>query len=154
MYRQDLRRAGLKVTLPRIKILDILNTSERQHLNAEAVYHALMAAGEDIGIATVYRVLNQLENVGLVTRHHFSEGGKAVYEIAHDTHHDHLICSTCGAVIEFKDDALQRRQKQLAEKLGFQVEDYSLIIRAKCTKKNCTNAKRIKRFNNRNELNG
>ncbi|MEN8130311.1 MAG: ferric iron uptake transcriptional regulator [Pseudomonadota bacterium] len=154
MYRQDLRRAGLKVTLPRIKILDILNSSEFQHLNADAVYHALIEAGEDIGIATVYRVLNQLEIVGLVTRHHFSEGGKAVYEIAHDAHHDHLICSTCGAVIEFKDDVLQRRQKQLVEKLGFQMEEYSLIIRARCTKKNCLNAKQNMHVNNRTQLSG
>ncbi len=146
MYQQDLRRVGLKVTLPRIKILDILNTSDQQHLNADAVYQALLEAGEDIGIATVYRVLNQLESVGLVTRHHFSEGGKAVYEIAQDTHHDHLICSTCGNVIEFEDAALQKRQRQLAEKLGFQLEDYSLVIRAKCTKRNCPNAKQKKRI--------
>ena len=146
MYQQDLRRVGLKVTLPRIKILDILNSSDQQHLNADAVYQALLEAGEDIGIATVYRVLNQLESVGLVTRHYFSEGGKAVYEIAQDTHHDHLICSTCGNVIEFEDAALQKRQKQLAEKLGFQLEDYSLVMRAKCTKRNCPNAKYKKRL--------
>lgn len=146
MYQQDLRRAGLKVTLPRIKILDILKSSGHQHLNADAVYQALLEAGEDIGIATVYRVLNQLENVGLVTRHHFSEGGKAVYELAQDTHHDHLICSNCGKVIEFEDAALQKKQRQLAEKLGFQMEDYSLVIRGKCMKKNCPNAKQEKRF--------
>ncbi len=141
MHRLKLKQAGLKVTLPRMKVLDLLESSEQQHMNADAIYHALLKAGEDIGIATVYRVLNQLEAAGIVARHHFTEGGKAVYELASTTPHDHLMCRTCGAVIEFQDEVLRKRQRKLVEKLGFQMKDYTLVIQADCTKQNCPNKK-------------
>ncbi len=141
MYNQKLKQAGLKATLPRMKILELLESSTQTHMNADAIYYTLAKAGEDIGIATVYRVLNQLEAARLVARHHFTEGGKAVYELATKTHHDHLMCRTCGAVIEFLDEALKKRQQKVVEKMGFQMTDYSLVIHADCTQHDCPNAK-------------
>ncbi len=141
MQRQDLKKAGLKVTLPRMKILEILDTSKTHHMDAESVYQALLKAGEDIGLATVYRVLNQFETAGLVTRHHFKEGGQAVFELVQDSRHDHLVCNNCGYVVEFKSETIDSRLQQIADNMNFHLEDYSLVIRANCTKKNCDKKK-------------
>ena len=137
MQSQDLKKAGLKVTLPRMKILEILENSESRHLNAEDVYKALLSAGEEIGLATVYRVLNQFETAGLVLRRHFIEGGQAVFELARDTHHDHLVCNICGEVIEFRDQTISDRLKIIAENMGFIIDDYSLVLHGDCLKEDC-----------------
>lgn len=128
---KDLRKAGLKVTLPRVKILEMLERSENRHLSAEDVYKALLDSGEDIGLATVYRVLTQFEAAGLVQRHHF-EGNQAVFELDEGSHHDHLICVTCGAIREFYDETIEERQRAVAERLGFGISDHSLILFGKC----------------------
>jgi Fur family ferric uptake transcriptional regulator len=128
---KDLRKAGLKVTLPRVKILEMLESSENRHLSAEDVYKALLDSGEDIGLATVYRVLTQFEAAGLVQRHHF-EGNQAVFELDEGSHHDHLICVTCGAIHEFYDEVIEDRQTEVAERLGFTITDHSLILYGKC----------------------
>ena len=117
---QELKDAGLKITLPRIKILQILESSEVHHVSAEDVYKLLLANGEEIGLATVYRVLTQFEQAGLVSRHNF-EGGHSVFELASEKHHDHIVCVKCGKVEEFTDDEIERRQKMAAEKLGFEL---------------------------------
>jgi len=114
---QDLRKAGLKVTLPRMKILEILERSDQRHMSAEDVYRALMDAGEEIGLATVYRVLTQFEQAGLVTRHHF-EGGHSVFELSTGGHHDHIVCVRCGRVDEFVDETIEARQRAIARKVG------------------------------------
>jgi len=126
---QELRKAGLKVTLPRVKILQILeNTDESsQHMSAEDVYKALLAAGEDVGLATVYRVLTQFETAGLVTRHNF-ETGHSVFELAKGEHHDHMVCMESGDVIEFKDTVIEERQRQIADKHGYELLDHSLVL--------------------------
>ena len=126
---QELRKAGLKVTLPRVKILQLLEDSESgdHHLSAEDVYKLLLEAGEDVGLATVYRVLTQFEAAGLVTRHNF-EGGHAVFELAKGEHHDHMVCAETGQVIEFHDDVIERRQHELAEEHGFELVDHSLVL--------------------------
>ena len=126
---QELRKVGLKVTLPRVKILQILESSERghQHLSAEDVYKKLLEAGEDVGLATVYRVLTQFETAGLVTRHNF-ETGHSVFELAKGAHHDHMVCIESGDVIEFHDDVIEERQRIIAEKHGFTLEDHSLVL--------------------------
>jgi Fur family ferric uptake transcriptional regulator len=126
---QELRKAGLKVTLPRIKILQILESSESgpQHLSAEDVYRALLTAGEDVGLATVYRVLTQFESAGLVTRHHF-ETGHSVFELAKGEHHDHMVCMASGDVVEFTDPIIEQRQRQIAEEHGFELVDHSLVL--------------------------
>jgi Fur family ferric uptake transcriptional regulator len=126
---QELRKAGLKVTLPRVKILQILESSERghQHLGAEDVYRALRDAGEDVGLATVYRVLTQFEAAGLVTRHHF-ETGHSVFELAKGEHHDHMVCMATGAVVEFTDPVIEQRQRQIAADHGYDLVDHSLVL--------------------------
>lgn len=126
---QELRKAGLKVTLPRVKILQILESSERgrQHMSAEDVYRALLAAGEDVGLATVYRVLTQFEGAGLVTRHHF-ETGHSVFELAKGEHHDHMIQVDTGEVVEFTDPVIEQRQYEIAEAHGFELVDHSLVL--------------------------
>jgi len=126
---QELRRAGLKVTLPRVKILQILENSDygRQHLSAEDVYRALLDAGEDVGLATVYRVLTQFESAGLVTRHNF-ETGHSVFELAKGEHHDHMVCMESGDVIEFHDDLIEQRQREIAESHGYELMDHSLVL--------------------------
>jgi len=126
---QELRKAGLKVTLPRVKILQILESSElgHQHLSAEDVYRALLAAGEDVGLATVYRVLTQFESAGLVTRHHF-ETGHSVFELARGEHHDHMVCIDSGDVVEFTDPVIEQRQHQIAAGHGFELVDHSLVL--------------------------
>ena len=127
--KQELRKVGLKVTLPRIKILQILESSELgpQHLSAEDVYRALLAAGEDVGLATVYRVLTQFESAGLVTRHHF-ETGHSVFELAKGEHHDHMVCIATGDVVEFTDSGIEQRQRQIAEEHGYELVDHSLVL--------------------------
>ncbi len=128
---QELRSAGLKVTLPRLKILEILETSVARHLSAEDVYKQLLGAGEDIGLATVYRVLTQFESAGLVIRHHF-EGGHSVFELDRGKHHDHLVCVRCGKIVEFVDPTIESRQQTIALEHTFEISDHSLIIYGTC----------------------
>lgn len=127
METQDLRNAGLKVTLPRIKILEILERNSSQHMSAEDVYKALLDSGEEIGLATVYRVLTQFEDAGLITRHNF-EGGHAVFELDSGEHHDHMVCVKTGKVIEFVDPVIEQRQKEIAKEHGWKMTDHSLVI--------------------------
>ncbi len=132
MESQDLRNAGLKVTLPRMKILEILERQQgARHLSAEDVYRILLDEGEKIGLATVYRVLTQFEAAGLVRRHHF-EGGNSVFELNRGGHHDHLVCLRCGRIDEFTDEAIESRQRQIAERLGYALKDHSLILYGLC----------------------
>ena len=130
---QDLKNAGLKATLPRLKVLSLFETSEQRHLSAEDVYKMLLSTGEDVGLATVYRVLTQFEQAGLLMRHHF-EGGKSVFELKQDGHHDHIVCLQCGRVEEFYDEEIENRQKKAATERGFTIHDHSLHIYADCTK--------------------
>ncbi len=125
--RKDLRKVGLKVTLPRLKILEILERSSTEHLSAEDIYKALIDTGEDIGLATVYRVLTQFESAGLVTRHNF-EGGHSVFEIDEGEHHDHMVRVDNGEVIEFVSDEIERIQHEIADKHGFVLEDHNLVL--------------------------
>ena len=127
MEGQDLRRAGLKVTSPRLRVLEVLETSTERHLSAEAVYKALLAAGQEFGLATVYRVLGQFERAGLVTRHNF-EGGMSVFELADGPHHDHMVCLKTGEVTEFYDERIEELQNAIAEKHGYYIEDHSLVL--------------------------
>lgn len=131
MGSSDLREAGLKATLPRVKILEIMERSSIRHLSAEDLYKALLEEGEDVGIATIYRVLTQFESAGLVTRHHF-EGGISVFELNQGEHHDHILCIKCGKVEEFVDETIEQRQKDIAEKSGFTMTDHSLNIYGIC----------------------
>ena len=128
---QELKDAGLKITLPRIKILQILESSEIRHVSAEDVYKMLLKGGEEIGLATVYRVLNQFERAGLVARHHF-EGGHSVFELMPESHHDHIVCVKCGRVEEFADDEIEFRQKAVAKELGFELTDHNLNMYGLC----------------------
>jgi Fur family ferric uptake transcriptional regulator len=123
----DLRSAGLKVTLPRLKILEMLESHPARHMSAEDIYRKLMDSEEDIGLATVYRVLTQFEAAGLVKRHHF-EGGHAVFELERGPHHDHMVNLDTGEVVEFVSEEIEKLQKQIAEKHGFTVEDHSLVL--------------------------
>ncbi|MCU5788083.1 MAG: ferric iron uptake transcriptional regulator [Alcanivorax sp.] len=136
MDNQDLRKAGLKVTLPRMKILQQLESSKERHLSAEDIYKSLMDAGEDVGLATVYRVLTQFEQAGIVLRHNF-EGGSAVFELADEEHHDHMVCMESGEVIEFLDEEIEKRQHRIAEEHGYEIVDHSLVlyVRPKAGKK-------------------
>lgn len=138
---QNLKSIGLKATYPRLKILDLFQTSEMRHLTAEDVYRLLMAEGMDIGLATVYRVLTQFEQAGLLERHYF-ESGKAVFELKESGHHDHLVCIQCGKVEEFFDPEIERRQNKVAEERGFKVHEHALYLYADCLKPNCPNRKR------------
>jgi Fur family ferric uptake transcriptional regulator len=128
--RQELRKAGLKVTLPRLKILEILEGAKQRHLSAEDLYKDLLQAGEDIGLATVYRVLTQFEAAGLVTRHNF-EGGHSVFELDDGDHHDHMVCVETGDVVEFVNDEIERLQHAIAEEYGFELLDHSLVLYVK-----------------------
>ena len=123
----DLRKVGLKVTHPRMRILDILSNAPKKHMTAEDVYRELLEQGDDIGLATVYRVLNQFETAGMVVRHHF-EGGQSVYELDHGGHHDHMVCVETGKVIEFHNDEIERLQREIAESHGFELKDHSLVL--------------------------
>jgi Fur family ferric uptake transcriptional regulator len=133
---EELKSSGLKATLPRIKILEVFQQSERRHLTAEDVFKALMADGSDIGLATVYRVLMQFEQAGLLTRSNF-ESGKAVFELNEGQHHDHLVCLTCGRVEEFFDPEIEARQRAVAVARGFELQEHSLALYASCTRKDC-----------------
>ena len=128
----DLKYAGLKVTLPRVKILQILEKQvDEHHLTAEKVYKILLSEDEEIGLATVYRVLTQFEAAGLVTRHHF-EGGNSVFELSKGDHHDHILCMKCGKVDEFSDDVIETRQKEIAQRLGYQLTGHGLYLYGYC----------------------
>ena len=130
--KAGLKEAGLKVTLPRIKILSVLESSEQRHLSAEDVYKALLDVGEDVSVATVYRVLTQFEQAGLVIRHNF-EGGHSVFELDDDAHHDHMVCIVCGDVVEFCDEIIEKRQKEIAKKHGFTIEQHNLNLYGTCS---------------------
>ncbi|MEJ2575501.1 MAG: ferric iron uptake transcriptional regulator [Gammaproteobacteria bacterium] len=137
MENQEIRKAGLKVTLPRVKILEVLATNDSpRHMTAEDVYKALLERGEEIGLATVYRVLTQFVNAGLVERHHF-EGGQAVFELNRGSHHDHIVCMQCGYVEEFFDETIEAHQRSIAERKGFAIRDHSLIIYGECRREDC-----------------
>jgi len=127
MEKSDLKNAGLKVTLPRVKILQLLEESELRHMKAEDVFKKLLEMGEDIGLATVYRVLTQFEAAGLVTRHHF-EGGHAVFELNDGEHHDHLVDMKTGKVVEFYDEIIEERQKEIAKKHGFKILEHTMVL--------------------------
>jgi len=129
--QQQIKQAGLKITLPRVKILAILESSEQRHLSAEDIYKELLQRGEEIGLATVYRVLTQFEVAGLVCRHHF-EGGQSVFELNRGAHHDHLICVQCGQVVEFFDEKIEARQRAIAKQHDFTIEDHALVIYGRC----------------------
>ena len=128
---QELKDAGLKITLPRVKILEILESSEVHHVSAEDVYKLLLQNGEEVGLATVYRVLTQFEQAELVVRHNF-EGGHSVFELSSDKHHDHIVCIRCGRVEEFADDEIEQLQKKVADKLGFELTDHNLNMYGLC----------------------
>ena len=128
---QELKDAGLKITLPRIKILEVLESAEVHHVSAEDVYKLLLAKGEEIGLATVYRVLTQFEQAGLVVRHNF-EGGHSVFELSSDNHHDHIVCVRCGRVEEFIDPQIEQRQEEVARQLGFELTDHHLNMYGLC----------------------
>ena len=128
---QELKKAGLKVTLPRTKILEMLEHTTTRHMSAEDVYKRLLESGDDIGLATVYRVLTQFETAGLVVRHHF-EGGHSVFEINQGQHHDHIVCVKCGKVDEFIDEVIEGRQRAIADKLGYDITDHSLYLYGIC----------------------
>ncbi len=136
MEAQDLKKAGLKATLPRLRILEMFETSDNKHMSAEDVYKALLDAGEDVGLATVYRVLTQFEAAGLIMRHNF-DSGHSVYELNQGGHHDHMVCVETGRVIEFESPEIEKLQHAIAEKHGYDLEDHSLVlyVRPKSSKK-------------------
>lgn len=134
----DLKNAGLKVTMPRLKILNLFENSAVRHLTAEDVYRILLTEGEDVGLATVYRVLTQFEAAGLLVRHHF-EGDKSIFELNQGHHHDHLVCLQCGKVEEFCDPDIEKRQEKIARERGFAIREHSLYLFADCTKADCPN---------------
>jgi Fur family ferric uptake transcriptional regulator len=141
---QDLRDIGLKATIPRVKILDLFqkaNNTNRRHLSAEDVHRHLAEEDMDVGLATVYRVLTQFEQAGLLRRHYF-DAGHAVFELNEGGHHDHLICLQCGKVEEFYDSAIEKRQNKIAEERGFKVVEHALYLYADCLKTNCPNRRR------------
>jgi Fur family transcriptional regulator, ferric uptake regulator len=136
----NLKTIGLKATTPRLRILELFEKSAVRHLSAEDVYRLLMTDGLDVGLATVYRVLTQFEQAGLLQRHHF-ESGKAVFELNDSSHHDHLVCMQCGRVEEFYDAEIEKRQGRIAKERGFVIRDHSLALYADCTKPACPNKK-------------
>ncbi|MBF0368535.1 MAG: ferric iron uptake transcriptional regulator [Magnetococcales bacterium] len=135
----NLKKAGLKATIPRLKVLDLfLSDQGGPHMTAEDVYRRLLSEGEEIGLATIYRVLTQFEHAGLLVRHHF-ESGKAVFEVNQGDHHDHLVCLQCGKVEEFYDEGIEKRQKEIAMERGFQVQDHALYLYVDCLDPKCPN---------------
>jgi Fur family transcriptional regulator, ferric uptake regulator len=136
----DLKNAGLKATVPRLKIINLFETSKVRHLTAEDVYRKLLDEGLDIGLATVYRVLTQFEQAGLLIRHHF-ESGKAVFELNEGHHHDHLVCLQCGRVEEFYDAGIEKRQIAVAHQRGFKISEHALYLYAECVKPRCPHRK-------------
>lgn len=139
---QSLKESGLKATLPRRKVLELFEQSKVRHLSAEDVYRSLIAEGIDIGLATVYRVLTQFEQAGLLSRQHF-ETGKAVFELNQGGHHDHLVCLQCGRVEEFYDAEIEQRQSEVARKRGFELRGHSLALYGDCTKADCPHRKAL-----------
>ena len=133
---EELKSSGLKATLPRIKILEVFQKSAQRHMSAEDVFKLLLAEDADVGLATVYRVLMQFEQAGILSRHHF-EAGKAVFELNEGQHHDHLVCLDCGHVEEFYDAEIERRQYSIAQSRGFELQDHALALYGACVKKNC-----------------
>ncbi len=133
---EEIKNSGLKATLPRIKILELFQKTLLRHMTAEDVYKALLSEGADIGLATVYRVLTQFEQAGLLTRNHF-ESGKSVFELNEGHHHDHLVCLTCGRVEEFFDAEIEARQHAIAKERGFELQEHALSLYAACTKLDC-----------------
>lgn len=127
----QLKKAGLKVTSPRIKILEVMKNPAHQHVSAEEVFKILLEQGDEVGLATVYRVLNQFDDAGIVTRHHF-EGGRSVFELSAKDHHDHLVCLDCGRVIEFEDDTIEKRQLAVAKDHGLSLTNHSLYLYGEC----------------------
>lgn len=136
----ELKNTGLKATLPRLKILEIFQTSAHRHLSAEDVFRVLLNERSDIALATVYRVLTQFEQAGLLSRNHF-DGGKSVYELNEGQHHDHLVCLDCGHVEEFFDEDIEQRQKTIAADKGFDIADHALSLYVHCKRKPCPNRK-------------
>ena len=136
MQSEELKDVGLKATQPRLKILSVLEQHRDRHMSAEDVYRALMATDDDLGLATIYRVLTQFESAGLVIRHHFA-GGHAVFELDSGEHHDHIVCIDCGRVTEFVDSTIERRQITIAKKHGFRLADHSLVMHGHCDRKDC-----------------
>ncbi len=141
---EELKSSGLKATLPRIRILEIFQKAEQRHMAAEDVYKVLLLDGSDIGLATVYRVLMQFEQAGLLKRNHF-ESGKSVFELNEGSHHDHLVCLDCGWVEEFYDAEIEQRQRAVASAHGFELQEHALSLYATCTKKNCPHRTRTDR---------
>ncbi len=137
----DLKSSGLKATLPRLKILEIFQNSSVRHLSAEDVYKLLLAENLDVGLATVYRVLTQFEQAGLLSRNHF-ESGKAVFELDQGSHHDHLVCLDCGRVEEFFDEEIEKRQQKVAAERGFKLAEHALALYGSCTKDACPHRNR------------
>ena len=135
-HAEELKSSGLKATLPRIKVLEIFQTTTQRHMSAEDVYKLLLAEGSDVGLATVYRVLMQFEQAGILSRNHF-EGGKAVFELNEGKHHDHLVCIDCGRVEEFYDAEIEKRQAKIAKQRGFVINEHSLHLYVDCVKPNC-----------------
>jgi Fur family ferric uptake transcriptional regulator len=140
---EHLKNAGLKSTLPRLKVLELLENTKDRHLTAESIYRKLHEAGEEIGLATIYRALTQFEAAGLVTRHHF-EGGQAVFELERGPHHDHIVCVHCGRVDEFYDKVIEERQSAIAKKLGFILRDHAMTLYGECNGKDCPGQKKQK----------
>lgn len=138
---EQLKTMGLKATGPRLKILNLFEHADQRHLTAEDVYRLLVLENVDVGLATVYRVLTQFEQAGLLIRHHF-DNDKAVYELNQGGHHDHLLCIQCGKVEEFYDPEIEKRQARVARERGFEVHEHALYLYADCTKTNCPNKKR------------
>lgn len=133
MGNSELKKAGLKATLPRLRVIQMLENASERHMSAEDVYKALLETGEDVGLATVYRVLTQFETAGLVSRHHFE--GHSVFELDEGEHHDHILCVKCGKVDEFVDETIERHQREIAERAGYQMTDHALYIYGIC--QNC-----------------
>ena len=131
MESKDIKKAGLKITLPRVKILEVLETNQNRHLSAEDVYKELLNNGSEIGLATVYRVLTQFESAGLIHRHHF-ETGQAVFELAQGSHHDHMVCVECGKIVEFVDDTIEKIQQEIAAKENFTIKDHCMVLYCEC----------------------
>jgi Fur family ferric uptake transcriptional regulator len=138
----SLKTKGLKATLPRLRILELFEKSDVRHLAAEDVYRLLLKDGTDTGLATVYRVLTQFEQAGLLVRHHF-ESDKAVFELNQGGHHDHLVCMQCGRVEEFYDEAIEKRQTAVAKERSFEIREHSLHLYVDCVKPNCPNKSRL-----------
>ena len=144
MHKQDLKKAGLKVTIPRMRILEIMERSKERHMTAEDIYRKLLDEQEEIGLATVYRVLTQFEAAGIILRHHFSEKGSACYELDHGGHHDHMVCTQCGRITEFMDDTIEQRQCEIAKRHGYSIRDHSLVMYVDCLDEDCEKRKPLR----------